>query len=146
MKVFYRQKGVAEEILAKENKRLFQGHVIFGEGNGRSFIMQITSLELIRKFQTSCFQIPLLGEAETPIGSLSTLGLVKWLSKSDSTLACFFLLTTINSECSISLSSVSHSSQLSSLREWEWGALDFEVTWNRSVSGQGPDTCSWFLK
>lgn len=80
--------------------------------------MHITSIVLIRKFQTSWFKIPLLGEAETPI-SLSTLCLVKWLNKSDFTLACFFLfffLNNYNSEYSFSLSSVSHSSQLSSLR------------------------------
>ena len=36
-------------------------------GEGQGYIMQITSLVLLRKFQTGRLRIPLLGEAETII-------------------------------------------------------------------------------
>ena len=42
------------------------GMVTFLEKNGGS-IKQMTSLVLIRKFQTDWFKIPLLGEAKTSI-------------------------------------------------------------------------------
>lgn len=45
MERFYRKKGVAGELLAKERTKLFLDRDVFfmGEGTGKGFIMQITS-------------------------------------------------------------------------------------------------------
>ena len=51
---FHRQNGMARKLTAKEKEELSLGQVIFfaEEGNGRVFLIQITSLIEIRKFQT----------------------------------------------------------------------------------------------
>lgn len=62
-----RQESLAVELLAKEKNVLFSGQIFFllGQGNGLGFILKIISLVLIRKFQTDCFKVLFLGEAET---------------------------------------------------------------------------------
>lgn len=76
----------------KQKKGLFQeGHLPLGKDRvsvGRGFIKQMTSLGLIRKFQTDWFQ-PLPEEAKTAIW----LGIKSWFvgvgfGTSDSILAC----------------------------------------------------------
>lgn len=56
-----------DKLLAKEKKGFRQGHLPLGEGQG--FIMQMTSLVLIRKFQIDRLKVSFL--------QLS-LGLPKW--------------------------------------------------------------------
>ena len=77
-------------------KRVVWGQVHHPLPGGLGSVMQITSLVLIRKFQTDWLKILLLGEAATPV----RLGIMFWfvavgLSTSDSILDLFLFLFNI---------------------------------------------------
>lgn len=64
---FYRQKWAGiRKLVAKEKKELFQANH-FPLGKGQGSVIQITSLVLIKKFQTDGFEVLFLGEAETAL-------------------------------------------------------------------------------
>ena len=67
MESFYRKQGGTRKLLAKEKGYFGPGPLLFeGKGIARIFIMQITSLVLIRKFHI-VLQVTFLGRTDTAI-------------------------------------------------------------------------------
>lgn len=56
MEGFYREEGGAQKLFAKEKNCFRPGHLVLGGRKRCGFIMQITSLVVIRKFQIDCFK------------------------------------------------------------------------------------------